>query len=386
MSKSIDTILKELIESQTKQTVALDAKLTAMAGDNNTYFDRMKKMEEGLTSAMQKVLEMDASMKECNMQMGKQIENMEAKYAGLYQAPDKNPDNDDESKPLEMKTEAKPVDETPAKDAGFKETGGRFQGPNEAKAEYNQSSEETGRQPQQEAKMAEDAPAPAPAPAEGGNVLDGVNKTKVTGQPDDEEEDEDDVKKKGVHVGGKKHKAQESNESPKAQESKEVKAQQASTAPVASQESSINATAKALNDKIEAVLEKLASVSLSKSETSAEVEVTKVALAMETKAKEEAVAQMKALSDKFDSLMAKVSTIEKSASTVEQKAAQIVARTGVEAVEVSLDHKAKDSEQTDEEAFKQFEALKGNDQRKFYLANKTIIERHASAILRAKRS
>jgi len=280
--------------------------------------------------------------------------------------------------------EVAPVDASPDKNAGFKETGGRFQGPNEAsKAEYNDSSTNTTRSPEQEAKMAEDAPAPAPA--EGGNVLDGVNKTKVTGQPDDEEEDEDDVKKKGVH-GGKKHKAEESNESPKAKQVKEVKAEQASTAPVASQESSINATAKALNDKIEAVLEKLASVSNSKSETSAEVEVTKVALAKETKAKEEAVAQMKALSDKFDSLMAKVSTIEKSASTVEQKAAQIVARTGVEAVEVSIDHKAKDSEQTDEEAFKQFEALKGTEQRKFYLANKTIIERHASALLRAKRS
>jgi hypothetical protein len=384
MSKSIDTILKELIESQTKQTVALDAKLTAMAGDNNTYFDRMKKMEEGLTEAMKKVIEMDASMKECNMQMGKQIENMEAKYAGLYQVPDKNPDNDDEGKPLEMKTEANPVDASPDKVGGFKETGGRFQGPNEAKAEYEQSSEETGRQPQQEAKMAEDAPAPAPA--EGGNVLDGVNKTKVTGQPDDMEDDEDEVMKRKRLRIGQKVKAEESNEEPKAKQVKEVKAEQASTAPVASQESSINATAKALNDKIEAVLEKLASVSNSKSETSAEVEVTKVALAKETKAKEEAVAQMKALSDKFDSLMAKVSTIEKSASTVEQKAAQIVARTGVEAVEVSIDHKAKDSEQTDEEAFKQFEALKGTEQRKFYLANKTIIERHASALLRAKRS
>ena len=391
MSKSIDTILKELIESQTKQTVALDAKLTAMAGDNNTYFERMKKMEEGLTSAMQKVLEMDASMKECNMQMGKQIENMEAKYAGLYQAPDKNPDNDDEGKP---------VNATPDKVGGFKETGGRYQGPSEAKAEYNQSSEEAGRQPQQEAKqidvaapetlpagsvikpMAEDAPAPS----EGGNVLEGINKTKVTGQPDEMEDDEDEVMKKKRLRIGQKVKAEESNESPKAQEAKEVKAQQTSTAPVASQESSINATAKALNDKIEAVLEKLASVSLSKSETSAEVEVTKVALANETKAKEEAVAQMKALSDKFDSLMAKVSTIEKSASSVEHKAAQIVSRTGVEAVEVSLDHKAKDSEQTDEEAFKQFEALKGADQRKFYLANKAMIERHASAILRGKRS
>jgi hypothetical protein len=384
MSKSIDTILKELIESQTKQTVALDAKLTAMAGDNNTYFDRMKKMEEGLTEAMKKVIEMDASMKECNMQMGKQIENMEAKYAGLYQVPDKNPDNDDEGKRLEMKTEGNPVDASPDKVGGFKETGGRFQGPNEAKAEYEQSSEDTGRKPEQEAKMAEDAPAPAPA--EGGNVLDGVNKTKVTGQPDDMEDDEDEVMKRKRLRIGQKVKAEESNEEPKAKEVKEVKAEQASTAPVASQESSINATAKALNDKIEAVLEKLASVSNSKSETSAEVEVTKVALAKETKAKEEAVAQMKALSDKFDSLMAKVSTIEKSASTVEQKAAQIVARTGVEAVEVSIDHKAKDSEQTDEEAFKQFEALKGTEQRKFYLANKTIIERHASALLRAKRS
>ena len=93
MSKSIDTILKELIESQTAQTVALNEKLTALAGDNNTYFDRMKKMEDGLTEAMKKVLEMDASMKECNKEMCKKVDDMEARYAAMF-SPEQLKDKD----------------------------------------------------------------------------------------------------------------------------------------------------------------------------------------------------------------------------------------------------------------------------------------------------
>ena len=381
MSKSIDTILKELIEAQNKQTVALNEKLTAMAGDNNTYFDRMKKMEDGLTEAMKKVLEMDASMKECNKDMAKKVEEMEAKYAGMYKAPEKMTEGEvkDEAEDSEDDSEDESEDESEMKEkvGGFKETGGRFQGPSEAKAEYVDSSSPEPRRMDQEAKMAEDAPVPA----EGGNVLEGINKEKVTGQPEDGEEA---PKMKRIR-GGKKSKAEELNEQPKAEEVKEVKAGQEKPATVASEESSINATAKALNSKIEAVLEKLASVSQSKPMASDEFEATKVALASETKAKEEAIAHMKALNEKFEALVAKVSTIEKSASTVEQKAAQIVAQTGVEAVAVSVDQQTK-AEQTDDEVFKQFEALKGAEQRKFYLANKAVIERHASSLLRAKRS
>lgn len=377
MSKSIDTILKELIESQTQQTVALNEKLTAMAGDNNTYFERMKKMEDGLTEAMKKVLEMDASMKECNRDMAKKVEEMEAKYAGMYKAPEPMTGE----KEMEDGKDEEDSEESDSKEkvGGFKETGGRYQGPSEAKAEYEDASTTGPRQPDQEAKMAEEAPAPS----EGGNVLEGINKEKVMGQPEDGEEEA--PKMKRVR-GGKKSKAEELNEQPKAEEVKEVKAEQEKPATVASEESTINATAKALNSKIEAVLEKLASVSQPKPEASAEFEATKVALASETKAKEEAIAHMKALNDKFEALMAKVSTIEKSASTVEQKAAQIVAQTGVDAVAVSVDQQVKASEQTDDEVFKQFEALKGSEQRKFYLANKAIIERHASSLLRAKRS
>lgn len=402
MSKSIDTILKELIESQTQQTVALNEKLTALAGENNTYFERMKKMEDGLTEAMKKVLEMDASIKEYNKEMGKKVEEMEAKYAGLYKAPEKmtedmeegedSEESEDEGTKVEVEVSDKDESKEGKKGGKFKDNSGRFQGPSEAKAEYNDSSTQTPRQPEQEAKMAEDGGMPA----EGGNVLEGINKEKVTGQPDVEEEA---PKMKRVRGGkkatGKNCSAEESNEAPKAEEvaeqpkseeTKEVKAEQTVSAPVASEDSSIKATAEALNNKIEAVLSKLASVSQPKPEANAEVEATKAALALEMKAKEEAVAQMKALNEKFEALMAKVSTIEKSASTVEQKAAQIVASTGVEAVAVSVDQPTQAAEQTDEEVFKQFENLKGVEQRKFYLANKSIIERHASALLRAKRS
>lgn len=381
MSKSIDTILKELIESQTNQTVALNEKLTAMAGDNNTYFERMKKMEDGLTEAMKKVLDMDASMRQCNGEMAKKVEEMEAKYGSLYKAPEPMTEEKEDEDPKVMKDESK---DSMDKVGGFKETGGRFQGPNEAKAEYQDASTTEPRGPDQNGKMdkMDKMGEDAPVPAEGGNVIEGVNKEVVTGQPDDEE---DAQKMKRVR-GGKGSKAQELNEEPKAKETKQVKAENSKHNTVASEESSINATAKALNSKIDAVLEKLASVSNSKPDASAEFEATKVALASEIKAKEEAVSHMKALNEKFEALLAKVSTIEKSASTVEQKAARIVASTGIDAIEVSIDAQEKTSEQTDEQVFKSFETLKGSEQRKFYLANKAIIERHASSILRAKRS
>lgn len=414
MSKSIDTILKELIESQTAQTVALNEKLSTLAGDNNTYFERMKKMEDGLTEAMKKVLEMDATMKDYSKEMGKKIDEMEGKYSSLYQSPEKTPDNDDETKNIKVvinKDEDSDKMEKVTKDAledsgikdgrgkaledsgindgrgkagDFKKNNGMFQGPSEAKAEYEVSNTSGPARPDQEANEV------------GGNMIEGVNKEVVTGQPDDEE---DMPKQKRVRGGknatGKNCSAEESNEAPKAEQAveepkaeavKEVKAEQTVSSPVASEESSIKATAEALNSKIEAVLQKLASVSQPKPEANSEVESTKAALALETKAKEEAIAHMKALNDKFEALVAKVSTIEKSASTVEQKAAQIVASAGVDAVAVSLDQADKSAAQTDEEVFKQFEALKGPEQRKFYLANKSTIERHASALLRAKRS
>ena len=392
MSKSIDTILKELIESQTAQTVALNEKLTTLAGDNNTYFDRMKKMEEGLTSAMQKVLEMDASMKECNMQLGKKVEDMEAKYSSLYQSPEKMTEDDKKEDevvaPADKDAPVAPVEAPSTEDdkkvADFKKNNGMFQGPSEAKGEYEISNTSGPAKPDQEAKAEGEGDA-------GGNVIEGVNKEMVTGQPkDDEEEDAPKMKRnrggKSAKESNEKPQAEQVTEQPKAEVSNEVKAEQTVSAPVASEEPSVKATAEALNNKIEAVLQKLASLSQPKPEANTEVDSTKATLALETKAKEEAIAHMKALSDKFEALVAKVSTMEKSASTVEQKAAQIVASAGVEAVAVSLDHADKSASQTDDEVFKQFEALKGTEQRKFYLANKAVIERHASAILRNKRS
>jgi hypothetical protein len=394
MSKSIDTILKELIESQTAQTVALNEKLSTLAGDNNTYFERMKKMEDGLTEAMKKVLEMDATMKDYSKEMGKKIDEMEGKYSSIYQSPEKNPDNDDETKNVKViikKDEDSDKMEKVTKDAledsgindnrgkalensgivdgrgkagNFKKNIGMFQGPSEAKAEYEDASTSAPAKMDQEAKAEGEI---------GGNVIEGVNKEVVTGQPNDEE-DAPKMKRNrgGKNATGKNCKesneapqAEEVTEQPKAESIQEVKAEQTVSAPVASEDSSIKATAEALNSKIEAVLQKLASVSQPKPEANSEVESTKAALALEVKAKEEAIAHMKALNDKFEALVAKVSTIEKSASTVEQKAAQIVASAGVDAVAVSVDQVAKSADQTDEEVFKHFEALKGTEKSKF---------------------
>ena len=371
MSKSIDILLKELIESQATQTVALNEKLTMLAGEKDTYTDRMKKMEDGLTEAMKKVIEMDASIKEFHKSMECKVCDMENKYSTLYQKP-----SEDEVSPEDKKEDDKEMtdkeDEKSAKgkfDGGFTEKPVTHLGKDDMKD-----------------KEAE-------------NMIDGVNKTQVTGQPED-----------GKHMQKKKQKgkpasipskdetektpmAEEVVEEPKAEEiietpvateePKEVKAEESVPAPVASDAHGITELTKALDSKIEKALEKLASVTTPKvAEESISI---KNALAAETKAKEEAVAHFKALNEKFESLLAKVNGIEINAKSVEQKAAQIVASHGVEAVAISVDSAAPVA-QTDEDMFKQFEALKGADQRKFYLANKAVIERHASALLRAKRS
>ena len=221
MSKSIDTILKELIESQTAQTVALNEKLSTLAGDNNTYFERMKKMEEGLTEAMKKVLEMDATMKDYSKEMGKKIDEMEGKYSSLYQSPEKNPDNDDESK--EIKVVIKKDDESEndmekeTKGGKFKDNGGMYQGPSEAKAEYEVSNTSAPSRPDQEAKAEGDM---------GGNMIDGVNKEVVTGLPKDDEEHVQKMKRNrgGKTPTGKKCKA--TNEKPQAEQLKQQQIRQ----------------------------------------------------------------------------------------------------------------------------------------------------------------
>lgn len=378
MSKSIDSLLKQLLDSQAEQAKALETKLTAMASEGNTYTERMKQMEENLTQAMKKVLEMDNNIKDYHKDVGGKVEALDAKYCAMF--------NIDPS----LKGVIAPQDKGITPNAGEKMEDKKEEPATEKKEEPTMEKEEDKaeemKEPMSEKKKAQDTDEgliddEEEEDAKAENSLGGINKNLQTVDSKSNlkrhrERPMGKGKDDKISVTGAPAIAQETTP--------EAVAKEVVAKPVASEQSA-SASVEALNAKIEAAIQKLASLTAPKPVASEdEIVSVKNALALESKAKEEAISQMKALNEKFESLMAKVSTIEKSASTVEAKAAQIVASNGVEAVAISVDQTP--VAETEEDVYKKFEALAGVEQRKFYLANKATIERHASSILRAKRS
>jgi hypothetical protein len=386
MSKSIDSLLKQLLDSQAEQAKALETKLSAMASEGNTYTERMKQMEENLTQAMKKVLEMDNNIKDYHKDVGGKVEALDKKYCALFNidpslkgviAPQDKGITPNAGEKMEDKKEEPAVDKS--------EKDGESPVMEKKDEEKNDKAEEM-KEPMSEKKKAQegeemDDEEGEDEEAKAENSLGGINKNLQTVDSKSNlkrhrERPMGKGKDDKISVTGAPAIAQETTP--------EAVAKEVVAKPVASEQSA-SASVEALNAKIEAAIQKLASLTAPKPVAS-EDEITSVknALALESKAKEEAISQMKALNEKFESLMAKVSTIEKSASTVEAKAAQIVASSGVEAVAISVDQTP--VVETEEDVYKKFEALTGVEQRKFYLANKATIERHASSILRAKRS
>lgn len=149
MSKqSVEQILKDVIESSNAKTVALTEQLKKLAGANSNYTDRLEKMEENLTSAMQKVLEMDSNIKDFHKAFGNKVEDMEAKFASWWknneedmEKPENWDDMDDEERNEWIESNAK----------------------------------------KEVAKVSKKAE----------NVIDGVNPKVVTGQPKHEESEEE---------------------------------------------------------------------------------------------------------------------------------------------------------------------------------------------------
>lgn len=373
MSKSIDNLLKQLLDSQEAQTKAFEEKFTAFAGENNTYTERMKKMEENLTEAMKKVLEMDTNIKDYHKAMGGKVEEMEAKYCAMFE-PKK--DEDKKDAPADEKKEDSKEEKSEEKPKPMTKE-------EEVKSEPEKKAEDGGEM--------EDEESEDEGEKEAANQLGGINKNQTVNAPMNQKRHRENplgkprnnASDKKLIVDGAEPSAQETTEAPQAEEVVQTPvAETTVSAPVAS-EAPASSALEVLNSKIEAAIQKLASLTLQKPQASTEVVVSE-SVALEAKAKEEATAKYKALEERFESLMAKVSTIEKSASTVEAKAAQIVSSHGTEAVAISVDQEV--VAETDSDIYKKFEALTGVEQRKFYLANKQTIERHASSILRSKRS
>jgi hypothetical protein len=410
MSKSIDNLLKQLLDSQESQAKALEEKFAAFAGENNTYTERMRKMEESLSDAMKKVLEMDNNIKDYHKATGSKVEAMEAQYAKMFapKTDDEGAKEDEkkheENEPESIKKQEEEMEDDEKKKAKKKaKKATEDEEENEAEEKEPKALEDSkindnrgkaledsgiddnrgkaGKFPV-ENKLIVDGPD-----AEAANDLGGINKNQtVLTKPNQKRHKENPM--------GKPKNAEETIPETQASEEQSTEAQASETeaAPVASAETPASvsaAVAEVVDDsidaKIEAIAKKFASLAAIKPVALAEeLNSTKATMAMEVAAKEEAVSKYKALEEKFETLMSKVNSIEKSAKTVEEKAAQIVSNHGTEAVAISVD--TAPVAETDSDIYKKFEALSGVEQRKFYLANKQVIERHASSVLRSKRS
>lgn len=389
MSKSIDNILKQLLDSQEAQTKAFEEKFTSFASENCTYTERMKKMEENLTEAMKKVLEMDANIKDYHKATGSKVEQMEKMYGEMFKPKDENAERKEEEKKHEENEPAsiEKQEQKEMKDSEKKEDEKKEDKKEHLKEDTKEFNEEKKNLMKKGEEVEKEDEGDEEADKEASNQIGGINKQQMVLAPANQKRHKENPlgkpknAKDKLIVDGAVPSAQEETPSAQAEEAVEAPvAKETVSAPVAL-ESSATSALEALNFKIEAAIQKLASLTVAKPQASTEVSVAD-AQALEVKALE--AKAYKALEEKFEALMSKVGSLEKSASTVESKAAQIVAKQGTEAVAISVDQVP--VAQTDSDIYKEFEALSGVEQRKFYLANKQTIERHASSILRSKRS
>ena len=391
MSKSIDNLLKQLLESQESQAKAFDEKFATFAGENNTYTERMRKMEESLSDAMKKVLEMDNNIKDYHKATGAKVEAMEAQYAKMFAPKTEGVDEDEtkheKSEPASIKKQEEEMEDDEEKKKKqikkdkkehIKEDEEEMKDEKKLMAKEDCDDEEDeGEEKEPKAKrMPPEQKLPVDGP-DASNDLGGINKNQtVLAKPNQKRHKENPL--------GKPKNAEETTPETQASET-EVEPVASAETPASVTEAVAEVVDDSIDAKIEAIAKKFASLTAAKPVAlEEELNSTKATMAMEVKAKEEAVSKYKALEEKFEMLMSKVNTIEKSAKTVEEKAAQIVSSHGTEAVAISVDEVP--VAETEADIYKKFEALKGVEQRKFYLANKQVIERHASSVLRSKRS
>lgn len=405
MSKSIDNLLKQLLDSQEANTKALDEKFAAFASEGNTYTERMKKMEDNLTEAMKKVLEMDTNIKEYHKNTGSKVEAMEAQYAKMFEKKDEDADRkEDEKKHEKSEPESIKKQEEDSEDEDKKKKKQQKKDKSDHIKEDEQELKDEKKMAKEDSEKEEDS-----EDEKKGSKFPSKTKLIVDGPaPDAKKDDNEDDKEASNQIGGvyknqtvsapmnqKRHKENPLGKPKNAEETlPETQASEEAPETLASEQTpaSVPAAVEAvldngLDSKIEEIIKKFASLTAAKPVASEdELSTAKLAMASEVKAKEEAISKYKALEEKFESLLSKVNTIEKSAKTVEQKAAQIVSNQGTEAVAISTDTAEAPVAETDADIYKKFATLSGVEQRKFYLTNKAVIERQASAVLSGKRS
>jgi hypothetical protein len=308
MSKSVESKLAET----EAQKVALEAQVTKLAGENDTYTKRMKDMEDSIQRAMDKMKEMEAKIGDYAVQKAKLDDKME--------------------------TTAKSLAEINIVNEGDKEDEDEDEENEEGDDEENEGEEETKAENSIEGvnpKVVTGQPLPKKLKGKGKAKMKAKATTEsapeVTGNPEVNEKFDEEKKKEQMNAKAKA-KAEEIVAEPVA-EAPVVEKQAEVVAPAPVAQETVESRILSIVEKSTAELgAKFANTTAKFNELDAELAKAKETLAYEAKVKAEANATVQALTAKYEALLAKVSGIETNTKSVEEKVAKTVASLGVEPV------------------------------------------------------
>ena len=320
--------------------VALEAEVTKLAGENDTYTSRMKEMEDNIAKAMSRMAEMETKMEEYAKMKATLDEKMTQTSATLQEMVESEDEEEGE------------MDE--------KMAGNVIEGIN--------PSEVTGQPKQKRVRGGKAAK---------GKCADEVAPTKeaaVEAPVAVAEEVKPEVKAEEV-----KPEAVAAEVAPVAEAKVEEVAKVAEeVAPTPVAKDIVKDVVEALiNEKVGEVTSKFAMAQSKFNELDAELVKAKETLALEAKVKEAAMATISGLQSKYEALLAKVSGIESNTKTVEEKVAKTVANLGVEPIAAEIQAEASVKEKTAAEIVAEFESI---DDAK---AKRAFYKQHAQTIIDA---
>lgn len=311
MSKSVEARLKETEAAK----VALETEVAKLAGENDTYTNRMKQMEDNIAVAMKRMAEMEQKMEEYAKMKATLDEKMVETSANLQEMIESE-DDEEEGEDAE------------------KMAGNVIEGVNE---KVVAGQKKKGKK----AKKSAEEVAPAPVA----------------------EEAKPEVKAEEVKP---ETKAEVVAEAPKVEEVAPTKvAEEVAPAPVAVEEAPAPVAKEIVKDVVEALINEKVGEVASKfamaqskfNELDAELVKAKETLALEAKVKEAAMATIAGLQAKYEALLSKVTGIESNTKTVEEKVAKQVANLGVEPVAAAVEGVGEVKEKTAEEILAEFESI-----------------------------
>ena len=321
MSKSVEAKLKETEAAK----VALEAEVTKLAGENDTYTNRMKEMEDNISQAMKRMAEMEEKMEEYAKMKATIDEKLDETEANLQEVIEKKEE------------EAQPV------------SGNTIEGVNPTLV--------TG-QPKEDEKAAKK-----------GELPDFIKEKIEDAKESKESEEDEDAEAEDIAKAKKGKKAKK-----KAEEAVEEVVAEAAPAKSASEVIVKDVVDALINEKVGDFASKFAMAQSKFNELDAELVKAKETLALEAKVKEAAMATVAGLSAKYEALLAKVSGIESSSKTVEEKVAKTVANLGVEPVSAEVLAVESGKAKSAEELLAEFDSIEdAKTKRAFYKKHEAVI-------------